>query len=130
MTKSAVSQRHIDQLRAIAFDLDFTNDDARKFGKLSKTDTWKNLLQAHGIDSDAYLATINGYENTTQTPVDGTVDACKPIHSFLEWVDFSQLVALTFASVGLFLLVNSVWQYNPLKFLPSPVRITIQIGQK
>ena len=108
----------------------FTNDDARKFGKLSKTDTWKDLLLAHGIDSDSYLATINGYADTTQTPVYSTVDGCKPIHSFLEWVDFSQLIALTFASVGLFLLVNSVWQYNPLKFLPSPVRITIQIGQK
>ena len=130
MTKPTVSHRRIDQLRAIAFDLDFTNDDARKFGKLSKTDTWKHLLQAHGIDSDSYLATINGYTNTTQTPVDSAVDTCKPIHSFLEWVDFSQLIALTFASVGLFLLVNSVWQYNPLKFLPSPVRITIQIGQK
>ena len=129
MTKSAVSHRRIDQLRAIAFDLGFTNEEARKFGKLSKTDTWKDLLQARGIDSDSYLATVNGLDaDTTQIFVDSAVDACKPIHSFLEWVDFSQLIALTFASVGLFLLLTSVQPHKPLKLLP--VRITIQIGQK
>ena len=127
MTEPAVSHRRIDQLRAISFDLGFSNDDARKFGKLSRTDTWQKLLQARGIDSDSYLATINGYADTTQTPVDMAVDTCKPIHSFLDWVDFSQLIALTFASVGLFLLLISVQPHNPLKLLP--VKINIQIGK-
>lgn len=127
MTEPAVSHRRIDQLRAISFDLGFSNDDARKFGKLSRTDTWQKLLQARGIDSDSYLATINGYANTTQTPVDRAVDTCRPIHSFLDWVDFSQLIALTFASVGLFVLLTSVQPHNPLKLLP--VKINIQIGK-
>jgi hypothetical protein len=131
MTKPAISFRRIDQLKAVAFDLGFTNEDAREFGKLSKTDTWQKLLRAHGINGDSYLATIN--DCSSLDPIDicvnSTVDSRKRIN-FLEWVDFSQLIALTFASVGLFVLLTSVWPHNPLKFLPSPIRITIQIGQK
>ncbi|MCC3409381.1 MAG: hypothetical protein JGK17_28260 [Microcoleus sp. PH2017_10_PVI_O_A] len=131
MTKPAVSCRRINQLKTVAFDLGFTNEDARLFGKLSKTDTWQKLLRAHGINSDSYLATIN--ECLNSEPVDiyvnSTANSPKPIN-FLEWVDLSQLIALTFASVGLFVLLTYVWQYNPLKFLPSPIRITIQIGTK
>ena len=130
MTKPAVSCRRIDQLKAVAFDLGFTNEDAREFGKLSKTDTWQKLLRMHGINGDSYLATINcSTFEPVNICVNSTVDSPKPIN-FLDWVDFSQLIALTFASVGLFALLTSVWQYNPLKFLPSPIRITIQIGQK
>ncbi|MEG4318629.1 MULTISPECIES: hypothetical protein [unclassified Microcoleus] len=131
MTKPAVNFRRIDQLKAVAFDLGFTNEDARKFGKLSKTDTWQKLFRAHGISGDSFLAKIN--DSSSCNPVDiainGTVDSHKPIN-FLEWVEFSQLIALTFASVGLFMLLTSLWPHNPLKFLPSPIRITIQIGQK
>ncbi|MEG4799066.1 hypothetical protein QUB63_02285 [Microcoleus sp. ARI1-B5] len=131
MTKPAISFRRIDQLKTVAFDLGFTNSDARLFGKLSKTDTWQKLLRAHGINGDSYLATINNCSSIEPVDicVNSAVDSHKPIN-FLEWVDFSQLIALTFASVGLFVLLTSVWQYNPLKFLPSPIRITIQIGQK
>lgn len=131
MTKPAVSHRRIDQLKTVAFDLGFTNEDARKFGKLSKTDTWQKLFRAHGISGDSFLATI--HDSSTRDPVDiavnSTVDSPKPIN-FLEWVDFSQLISLTFVSVGLFVLLTSVFPHNPLKFLPSPIRITIQIGAK
>jgi hypothetical protein len=44
-----VSYRRIDQLRAIASDCGFTREDAKQFGKLSKTATWEALLKTYGI---------------------------------------------------------------------------------
>ncbi|MCC3576243.1 MAG: hypothetical protein JGK30_32630 [Microcoleus sp. PH2017_40_RAT_O_B] len=131
MTKPAVSHRRIDQLKAVAFDLGFTNEDARKFGKLSKTDTWQKLFRAHGISGDSFFSQLDDCPapNSIEMAVNSTVDSRKLIN-FLEWVDFSQLIALTLTSVGLFMLLTSVWTHNPLKFLPSPIRITIQIGAK
>jgi len=43
------SYRRIDQLKARALDYGFTSDDAKKFGKLSKTSTWEAMLEAYGI---------------------------------------------------------------------------------
>jgi hypothetical protein len=43
------SYRRIDQLKAIAFDCGFGNEDAKRFGKLSKTATWEAMLEAYGI---------------------------------------------------------------------------------
>jgi hypothetical protein len=37
--------RRIDQLKAIAFDCGFGNEDAKLFGKLSKTATWEAMLK-------------------------------------------------------------------------------------
>jgi hypothetical protein len=49
MTKPLASCRRIDRLKAIAFDCGFTNEDAKQFGKLSKTATWQALLETYGI---------------------------------------------------------------------------------
>ena len=49
MNKPMVSHRRIDQLRAIAFNCGFSNEDAKQFGKLSKTATWFALLETYGI---------------------------------------------------------------------------------
>jgi transposase len=49
MNKALVSHRRIDQLRAIASDCGFTSEDAKQFGKLSKTATWEVLLETYGI---------------------------------------------------------------------------------
>jgi hypothetical protein len=43
------SNRRIDQLRAIALDCGFGNEDAKDFGKLSKTATWEAMLETYGI---------------------------------------------------------------------------------
>jgi hypothetical protein len=43
------SYRRIDQLKAIAFDRGFGYEDAKQFGKLSKTATWEAMLEAYGI---------------------------------------------------------------------------------
>jgi hypothetical protein len=51
MTKPLASCRRIDRLKAIAFDCGFTNEDAKQFGKLSKTATWEALLRTYGIPS-------------------------------------------------------------------------------
>jgi len=43
------SYRRIDQLRAIALDCGFGNEDAKDFGKLTKTATWEAMLETYGI---------------------------------------------------------------------------------
>ena len=43
------SYRRIDQLKARALDCGFTSEDAKQFGKLSKTSTWEAMLEAYGI---------------------------------------------------------------------------------
>jgi hypothetical protein len=133
MTKPAVSYRRIDQLRAIAFDRGFTNEDARQFGKLSKTATWEALLELYLVDDES-LETIG--VDSVDTLINSVDTAPEPLYihqnlSFLDWVDFSQLIALVLASAGVFVLAMSMWrQINPLNLLPSPVRINIQIGTK
>jgi hypothetical protein len=49
MNKPLISHRRIDQLRVIASDCGFTSEDAKRFGKLSKTATWETLLKTYGI---------------------------------------------------------------------------------
>jgi hypothetical protein len=147
MIKPAVSCRRIDRLRAIAFDRGFTNEDARQFGKLSKTATWEALLELYLVDGES-LDTVDTVDRTLEPldshgvdsvdTLDWTNDGSFPVcgftrqnsTSFLNWVDFSQLIALVLASAGVFVLAMSMWrQINPLNLFP-PVRINIQIGQK
>jgi hypothetical protein len=140
MTKPTVSYRRIDQLKARAFDCGFTNEDARQFGKLSKTATWEALLHTYGIPSQV-VDTFDTYVEIQAQSLDTsgwTNDACFPVcnftpqnsTNFLDWVDFGQLIALALASVGVFVLAMSLWrQINPLNLFP-PVRINIQIGTK
>ncbi len=53
MIKPIASRRRIDQLKAIAYDRGFTNEDAKQFGKLSKTATWEALLELYLVDSES-----------------------------------------------------------------------------
>jgi hypothetical protein len=141
MTKPVVSYRRIDQLKAIAFDCGFTNEDAKQFGKLSKTATWEALLETYGIPSqvvDIVDRSVDISETQSLDTSDWTNDASFPVcnftpqHStnFLDWVDFGQLLALVLASAGVFVLAMSLWrQINPLNLLP-PVKVNIQIGTK
>jgi hypothetical protein len=142
-----VSYRRIDQLKAFAYSRGFTNEDARQFGKLSKTSTWEALLELYLVDGES-LDIVDSVD-TTLEPLDSqgvdsvdvldwTNDGSFPVcgftrqnsTSFLDWVDFSQLIALVLASAGVFVLAMSMWrQINPLNLFP-PVRINIQIGQK
>jgi len=140
MTKPLASCRRIDRLKAIAFDCGFTSEDAKQFGKLSKTATWEALLHTYGIPSqvvDTFDTTVDSEAQSLDTS-DWTNDASFPVcnftpqnsTNFLDWVDFGQLIALALASVGVFVLAMSLWgQINPLNLFP-PVRINIQIGTK
>jgi hypothetical protein len=127
-------------LKAIAFDCGFSNEDAKQFGKLSKTATWEALLETYGIPSQVVDTFDTGVDSQTQSldtsgwTNDGSSPVCsftpKNSTNFLDWVDFSQLIALALASVGVFVLAMSLWrQINPLNLFP-PVRINIQIGTK
>jgi len=139
MAKPLISYRRIDQLKARAFDCGFTNEDAKQFGKLSKTATWFALLETYGIplqavdsvervDIDAQSLDTSDWTN------DGSFPVCNFTRqnstNFLDWVDFGQLIALALASAGVFVLAMSLWrQINPLNLFP-PVRVNIQIGTK
>jgi len=139
MTKPLISYRRIDHLKAIALERGFRNEDARQFGKLSKTATWEALLKTHGIPLQAVDTFDNFVDANLQSPDtsgwtnDGSFPVChftRPSSSFLDWVDFGQLVALVLASAGVFVLAMSMWrQINPLNLFP-PVKINIQIGTK
>jgi hypothetical protein len=158
MTKTVISYRRIDHLKAIALDCGFTNEDAKQFGKLSKTATWEALLETYGIPLqsvntvdtvldtvlDTRLEAVDSVDKSVDSKAqsldtgDWTNDASFPLcnftpqnsTNFLEWVDFGQLIALALASVGLFVLAMSLWrQINPLNLFP-PVKVNIQIGTK
>jgi len=137
MAKPLISYRRIDQLKARAFDCGFSNEDAKQFGKLSKTATWEALLETYGIPPqivDSVVDTKGQSLDTSDWTNDGSFPVCNFTRqnstNFLDWVDFGQLVALALASAGVFVLAMSLWrQINPLNLFP-PVRINIQIGTK
>ena len=143
-----VSRRRIDHLKAHAYNLGLTNKEAKKFGKLSKTSTWEAVCEAYCQDcpgrKNEFVDSCECVEKllTPESPAepldtrdwinDGSFPVCNftPQHStsFLDWVDFGQLIALAFASAGVFVLAMSLWpRINPLKLLP-PIKVQIQIG--
>jgi hypothetical protein len=139
MTKTVISYRRIDHLKAITLERGFSNEDAKQFGKLSKTATWEALLKTHGIPLQAVDSVDRAVDTSIQShdtsgwTNDGSFPVCdftRPNSSFLDWVDFGQLIALVLASAGVFVLAMSMWrQINPLNLFP-PVKVNIQIGTK
>jgi hypothetical protein len=140
MTKTVTSYRRIDRLKALAHEQGFTNEDAKQFGKLSKTATWEALLETYGVPLHPVDIVDRSVDSTTQSldTSDWTNDASFPMcnftpqnsTNFLGWVDFGQLIALVLTSAVVFVLAMSMWrQINPLNLFP-PVRINIQIGTK
>jgi hypothetical protein len=140
MNETVIYYRRIDRLKARAFDCGFTNEDAKQFGKLSKTATWEALLETYGIPLDPVDSVDSDVDIEAQSldTSDWTNDASFPVcnfipqnsTNFLGWVDFGQLIALVLASAGIFVLAMSMWrQINPLNLFP-PVRVNIQIGTK
>ncbi len=154
MSKPLVSYRRIDQLKAHAYSLGLTNADAKKFGKLSKTSTWEAACNAYCVDCPGrkgefedscqcieYIIcppvdSVNSVDNESLDTSGWINDGFSPVCSFtpqtsisfLDWVDFAQLVTLVLASAGIFFLAISMWrQINPLNLFP-PIKINIQIG--
>ncbi|MEG5176253.1 hypothetical protein [Microcoleus sp. B3-D7] len=149
MTEPIVNRRRIDHLKAHAYSLELTNDEAKKFGKLSKTSTWEAVCEAYCVDCpgrknehldscqcvEHILCPIDNESHDTSGWInDGSSPVCSftPQNSisFLNWVDLAQLVAFVLASAGVFVLAMSMWQQiNPLNLFP-PIRVNIQIGAK
>jgi hypothetical protein len=140
MAETVTNRRRIDRLKALAIEQGFTNEDAKQFGKLSKTATWEALLETYGIPLHPVDTVDRGVYSKTQSldTSDWTNDASFPVcnftpqnsTNFLEWVDFGQLIAFVLTSAAVFVLAMSMWrQINPLNLFP-PVRINIQIGTK
>ncbi|MEP6519536.1 hypothetical protein [Microcoleus vaginatus] len=149
MTKPIASYRRIDRLKAIAFERGFTNEDAKQFGKLSKTATWETLLELYLVEGESLDTMLDVPLDKTLDAVDRGVDTIKSLDTsgwindgsspmcsftpqnstnFFDWVDLSQLIALAIALAGVFVLAMTLWrQINPLNLLPS-VRVNIQIG--
>jgi hypothetical protein len=75
MAKPLVSYRRIDQLKARAFDCGFSNEDAKQFGKLSKTATWEALLKTYGIPSQVVDSEAQSLDRSDWTD-DGSFPVC------------------------------------------------------
>ena len=118
-----VSRRRIEHLKSLAYDCGLTAEEARKYGKLTATKTWEALLSSHGLEFEPKSEIINDIvapRNSRQT------------HSInlLEWVNLSQLLAVSAATAGLIILLLNLWpRINPLNLFPQ-VKITIQVGTK
>ncbi|MEG4627851.1 hypothetical protein Q5691_26650, partial [Microcoleus sp. w1-18aA5] len=80
MTKPIASYRRIDRLKAIAFDRGFTNEDAKQFGKLSKTATWETLLELYLVEGES-LDTMLGVQ------LDNTLDIVDKSVDTLDWTN-------------------------------------------
>jgi hypothetical protein len=140
MTETVTNYRRIDRLKALAIEQGFTNEDAKQFGKLSKTATWEALLSTYDIPLhpvDTVDRTVDSKAQSLDTS-DWTNDASFPVYNFtpqnstnfLEWIDFGQFIAFVLASAVVFVLAMSMWrQINPLNLFP-PVKVNIQIGTK
>ena len=74
MTKTVISYRRIDHLKAIALDCGFTNEDAKQFGKLSKTATWEALLETYGIPLES-VDTVDTLDKVLDTVLDTKLEA-------------------------------------------------------
>jgi hypothetical protein len=119
--KPLVTRRRIEHLKALAYDCGLTAEEARKHGKLTATKTWEALLSAHGLEFEP-KPDIN---NDIVAP--GNSGQTHSINLW-EWVNLSQLLAVSAATAGLAILLLNLWpRINPLNLFP-PVRINIQIG--
>jgi hypothetical protein len=122
-TKFGNGGRRIEQLKQLAYDCNLTNEQARIFGKLSATATWEKLLTSHGLEFEPKSEIINDIVtpgNSGQT------------HSInlLEWVNLSQILAVSAATAGLIILLLNLWpRINPFNLFPQ-IKITIQVGTK
>lgn len=120
MSEPVRSQRRIDCLKQLAYDCGLKNEEARAFGDLRATATWEKLLLAYGLEfepkSETTPIAVTPENNSQVTPV-----------NFFEWVDLSQLLAVTLASAGIILLLMSLWP-RALNAVPRPVHFKIEFS--
>jgi hypothetical protein len=73
MTETVINRRRIDRLKALAIEQGFTNEDAKQFGKLSKTVTWEALLETYGIPLQS-VDPVDIVDNVLDTVLDIKLD--------------------------------------------------------
>ena len=83
MTKTVISYRRIDHLKAIALDCGFTNEDAKQFGKLSKTATWEALLETYGIPLES-VDTVDTLDKVLDTVLDTKLEAVDTVDKVVD----------------------------------------------
>jgi hypothetical protein len=83
MTKTVISYRRIDHLKAIALDCGFSNEDAKQFGKLSKTATWEALLKTYGIPLES-VDTVDTLDKLLETVLDTKLEAVDTVDKCVE----------------------------------------------
>jgi hypothetical protein len=84
MAETVTNRRRIDRLKALAIKQGFTNEDAKQFGKLSKTATWEALLETYSIPLhpvDTFDSTFDSKAQSLDTS-DWTNDASFPLCNF------------------------------------------------
>jgi hypothetical protein len=80
MAENVTNYRRIERLKALAIEQGFNNEDAKQFGKLSKTATWEVLLETYAIlfpVDTAYFAVMrysNNNERTNFLNVEGSLN--------------------------------------------------------
>ena len=99
MTKTVISYRRIDHLKAIALDCGFTNEDAKQFGKLSKTATWEALLETYGIPLER-VDTVDTLDNLLDTVLDTKLEAVDTLDNLLNTVLDTKLEAVDSVDKG------------------------------
>jgi hypothetical protein len=83
MTKTVISYRRIDHLKAIALDCGFSNEDAKQFGKLSKTATWEALLETYGIPLES-VDTVDTLDKVLDTVLDTKLEAVDTVDKVVD----------------------------------------------
>jgi len=122
-TKFGNGGRRIEHLKTLAYDCGLTPEEARKFGKLSATKTWEALLTSHGLEFEPKSEIINDIVAPGNSGQNHSIN-------LLEWVNLSQLLAVSAATAGLVILLLNLWpRINPFNLFPQ-IKITIQIGDK
>lgn len=117
--------RRIDRLKIQASEMGLAKDQVRKFGHLTKTETWEKAIAFR----DATNPNLDRWKEIE--PVDNVIHSSAEIRqrqqNFLTWIDLPQLIALLLVTVGFFALVTPALRKIPS---PLPIRINIQIGAK
>jgi hypothetical protein len=93
------------------------------YGKLTATKTWEARIAAHGLEFEPKPEIIS------DIVVPGNSGQTHSLNLW-EWVNLSQLLAVSAATAGLIILLLNLWpRINPFNLFPQ-LKITIQVGTK
>lgn len=121
MQKQEFYQCHlkIEALKQKALEVGLTRDDVRKFGTLTRRETWEKAIAFRA-------ATTRESDRWKEIePVDNIIHTEPRFLRIQSILNIPQLFALFLAAVGFFVLVGPALRKIPS---PFPIRVNIQIG--